>query len=201
MPELRDLDSPGSPDELYRDRGDVEISVPINQGDIFAGIEIPSLAPEPLVVQVVMHPCSLRKGAVLRERITVAPVRPLGENVSDRTWKRRHLNSMLLPDLFEDGTTYHADLRDVAPARTDQLHLPRRISALSNRGILLLQQRLVYAQTRLALPLSDFQAVSKPVLTELEMQESWVSTALDANQDQQDIPTALTAGQLEFSRS
>lgn len=107
---MDELDAPGDPEELYRDRGDVPVTVPLMQGDVFDGITVPGLSDDPITVQVVMHPCSMREaGGQLRERVTAAPVGVLRGGYSGKLWATRNVNQMLLPALREDITHYAAE--------------------------------------------------------------------------------------------
>jgi len=178
---LRSLDAPSTIDELYRDRGAVEITVPLAQGDVFDRIEVPSLGTGPRTVQVVMHPCSLRQGATLRKLITVAPVRKVGGAANEGTWGTKYFNHMLLPGLRDDTVFYVADFREVAPVKSEQLVLNSRIAALSGGGTALLQQRMIFALTRLVVERTQLAVAAAPVLTELELQESWCEIAVEAS--------------------
>lgn len=180
---MDELDAPVDPEELYRDRGDIPVAVPLMQGDVFDGIVVPGLSADPITVQVLLHPCSMRNGATLRHRIAVAPVDVLPGGYSSkaaaaqRLWATKHVNRMLLPELREDTTAYAADFLDTAPVAASDLVLGQRIATLSNAGVVLLQQRMVYSFTRTHPPKQDFEAALEPNFTELEMQESWVECA------------------------
>lgn len=72
---------------------------PILQGDIFEGVHLPGFDGDQYTVQIVTHPCSMRRGQVMNERIQVAPVMA-GQHIDD--WNG-HLMWQPLPDLHEDG--------------------------------------------------------------------------------------------------
>jgi hypothetical protein len=162
------------PDDLYEERGGVSYCRPILQGDIFAGVILPGFGAEPQRVQIVTHPCSMRRGPVINERVQVAPIEKY-QKVPD--WNG-HGRVMPLPDLYEDGVWHAAKFVDLTAVAAGELTVERRIASLSHPGIHLLQQRLVFHNTRLTLPLGDFREMSAPVLAEAEMQEMWVETAL-----------------------
>jgi hypothetical protein len=181
---MLELESPDSIDDLYRDRGSVSVAVPITQGDVFENVPVPGLSEEPMTVQIVMHPCSSRgQGAQLRERVTVIPVTVFDQGISKRTWQR-NFRLMLLPDLRNDGQNFAADFRDLAPARSSSLQLDKRIATLSANGILLLQQRLICANTRYVVDRPRLSEALGPIMTELEIQESWTELALAGNSDE-----------------
>ncbi len=72
------------PERLYAERGSVPLSKPLLQGDVFENVSVPILGDDPLTVQVVNHPCTMRHGMDFVERMSVAPVRsysPINESV------------------------------------------------------------------------------------------------------------------------
>lgn len=161
---------------LYDERGEVSWSRPILQGDVFKDVVLPGFGDEPRIVQIVTHPCAMRRGADLLPRITVAPVEPYGA-VEGTAWDG-HLRVMPLADL-ENGTHYATRFPDVTACPADLVTLDRRIATLSNRGIYTLQQRLIKHYTRLEVPIPVLRQESAPVLEEAEQQRDWVETVLD----------------------
>lgn len=166
------------PDDLYEERNGVSYARPILQGDVFEGIAVPGLGDERLTVQVVMHPCSMRRGAELVERVQVAPV----ESYQRVTNWNGHTRVMPLPDLYKDGKHYAAKFGDTTAVAASSLTLHRRLASLTQQGILVLQQRIVKDHARLDLPLTLFREQSAPVLAEAEMQESWIETSLQGSE-------------------
>lgn len=190
---MNHLDAPGDPEDLYRDRGEVRWSVPVMQGDVFINVPLPTLATEPITVQIVMHPCTMRgAGGRLRSRITVAPVRRLEGKLD---WAG-HVNRMLLPNLHEDGIPYASDFRDVTSVQVEDLTLARRYSALSADGVLLLQQRQAFSVCRCVIDLPTLSEQIAPILTELDMQETWVEEALAAGST--DIEAVVAKANADF---
>jgi hypothetical protein len=63
-------------DALYDERTDVSRARPLLQGDVLDGVVLPGFGEEPMKVQIVAHPCAMRRGADLAQRVTVAPVEP-----------------------------------------------------------------------------------------------------------------------------
>jgi len=162
------------PDELYLERGTVSWSRPIFQGDVFKNIPLPGFPDASYLIQVLTHPCSMRRGTNLNEWIQVAPVKPY-QNVTD--W-HQHGKWMPLPDLLEDGSHYATKFVDLTGVQASKLTLGSRIASLSERGVLALQQRLVRHSTRLELEIEQFRQQSAPVLVEADLQEAWVETVL-----------------------
>lgn len=177
------------PEDLYEERGTVSFARPLLQGDIFAGVIVPGLSTDPVTVQIVTHPCSMRRGTDLNERIQVVPVESY-QRVSD--WGG-HLRVMPLPDLLEDGDHYAAKFVDLSASAAGELTVDKRIASLSQRGILVLQQRLVMHSTRVDMSVTVFREQSAPVLAEAEMQEIW--TELVLGDDPESLAEVAAVGQ------
>ncbi|HET7327627.1 MAG TPA: hypothetical protein VFJ14_10140 [Nocardioidaceae bacterium] len=164
------------PDALYDERGDVSWSRPLLQGDVFDQIVLPGFGDEPRMVQIVTHPCAMRKGPALLPRITVAPVEPYAQMTSQTDWEG-NLRVMPLAELV-DGKHYATKFVDVTAAPAELLTRDRRIATLSNRGIYVLQQRLVKHYTRFDASLGLLRRESAPVLEEAQQQWDWIETVL-----------------------
>lgn len=175
---MRPLGVPASINELYRDRGEIENTIPLAQGDVFDNVDVPALGDAPMTVQVVMHPCSLRQGANLRPRITVAPVRKVGRQDAN-AWRSKYFNHMILPALYGNEDVYVTDFRDLAPVSSDNLTLESRVAVLSAVGTILLQQRMIFAQTRLAIEQHELATAAAPIFAEIDMQETWCECAVE----------------------
>lgn len=176
-------------EDLYEERGAVSYARPLLQGDVFAGVPVPGLSTEALTVQIVTHPCSMRRGTDLNDRIQVVPVETY-QRVSD--WGG-HVRVMPLPDLLEDGGYHAAKFVDLSAAAAGELTVDKRIASLSQRGILVLQQRLVMHSTRVDMSVAVFREQSAPVLAEAEMQEIWTEIVL--GDDLGDLTEVAAAGQ------
>lgn len=165
------------PGALYDERGDVSWARPLLQGDVFDGVVLPGFGDEPMKVQIVTHPCSMRAGrGALLPRITVAPVRPHARIAGQRGWDG-NLRLMPLPEL-EDEQNYATKFVDVTAAPIKLLMRQKRIASLSNKGIYVLQQRLVKHYTRVELGLELLRRQSAAVLVEAEQQWSWLEEVL-----------------------
>jgi hypothetical protein len=151
-----------SPMSSTRERNGVSYARPIIQGDIFEQVVVPGLGDEPRTVQVVMHPCSMRRGAAMVSRIQVAPIESY-DKVGD--WNQ-HVRVMPLPDLNGDGKHFAAKFVDKTAVPTSELTLNKRVASLSQKGILVLQQRIVMDDSRVDIDVSVFRAQSAPVLAE-----------------------------------
>ncbi|WP_139063555.1 hypothetical protein [Streptomyces zinciresistens] len=84
-----------------------------------------------------------------------------------------------MPELHGSGTpNYMGDMIEFITASSANLTAQNRVAALSDEGVLILQQRMVFTQTRLLLPLDRFHSQMAPTFIELELQEEWTEEAL-----------------------
>ncbi|MFH9747754.1 hypothetical protein ACH4MN_25350 [Streptomyces anulatus] len=178
------LDSPESVDGLYASWGeDPSFARPLMQGDVFFDVTLPGISNEPQRAQIVMHPCNMRRGANLVPRVTMVPVSDYTMQAAD--WQKR-VRIMPLPEISGAGSSNAmADLLQFTSVASNQLSPSKRIAALSDAGLLLLQQRLVFTQTRILLSLDRLHEQMSPTFTELELQEDWVEEALALAGDSQ----------------
>jgi|SRR5271166_891286 len=168
------------PEQLYDELGEVARTRPIFQGDVFKDIILPGFGDEPHLVQIVAHPCSMRKGTDFRPRITVAPVER-HKRIEGNDWDG-YLGIMPLAELV-DGNHYAAKFVDVTAAPSELLHTDARIATLSDHGIYVLQQRLVKHYTRFDVDIPTLAKVAAPVLWEMHQQRDWAETVLDDETD------------------
>lgn len=178
------------PDALYDARGTVPWTRPIIQGDVFSGVTLPGFGEAPTLVQIVAHPCAIRRGTDLLPRITVAPLarhkQVLGAGAEG--WDG-HLKFMPMPNLLSDGKHYATQFVDITAAPSEMLTLGNRIASLTNRGIYVLQQRLIKHYTRLEVDISTLRVQSSPVLEEAEQERDWIETVLGGEPDDIDAVT------------
>lgn len=168
------LDSPVDAEEIYLDRGgDIDPYRPVCQGDIFLDVEIPGLD-RGHGVMVIAHPCVMRAGPRLRPKATVIPVVAY-ERVPFESWPTSHLRVFPLPalDPSQPDRAHAARFDEFGTVPTDALDLDRRVAMLSQRGVLLLQQRFIHSVSRAEIPLSILLEASAAVFEELELQENW----------------------------
>lgn len=163
------------PDALYDERSDVSRARPLLQGDVFDGVALPGFGDDPRKVQIVAHPCAMRTGASLTPRITVAPVEPY-QAVRGKAWDD-HARVMPLAELVS-GKHFAAKFVDITACPVELLTKARRIATLSNRGIFVLQQRLIKHYTRAEMELEVLRSQSAPVLTEAQLLWDWLETVL-----------------------
>jgi hypothetical protein len=153
-------------DALYDERADVSWARPLLQGDVFDNVVLPGFGDEPMKVQIVNHPCSMR----------TAPVHPHARIAGQKAWDG-NMRLMPLPELA-DGQNYATRFVDVTAAPVELLTRAARIASLTNVGIYVLQQRLVKHYTRIEPELELLRKKSSPVLVEAELQQDWVEEVL-----------------------
>lgn len=176
---MTDREAPSSPEQLYEDVGDALMARPLLQGDVFRDVVVPGFDQDEGIVMITQHPCSMRAGASLRKRLTVAVVRRRNMPVTASQWQG-YGSAMLLPNLLGDGADYEADFRDTGVVLSESLHRIRRLAALTNYGVSVLQQRLVFYLTRLTVDLPTLADAFEDIAAETELQWEWTEAALSA---------------------
>jgi len=166
------------------------------QGDVVDKVLVAGLNEEPITVLIVAHPCSMRRGSKLADRVAIAPIKLFGR-VTEKTWSESS-NLMPLPDLRSDSKDYMADLREITSIKSSELSADRRIATLSPDGLLILQQRFINVLTRFKVPVSDLAQQISPVLVETELQRDWTEAALDARAVDQEILDTIAGAEEEF---
>ncbi len=167
------LDAPRSREELYLARGAVDAYRPICQGDVFLPMLLPERDEECMAL-VASHPCAMRAGPRLRDRVTLVPVISY-QSVALDAWSSGHYRCLPLPELLPDAPDdgYAAMLDEPVTVSSHRLDPIARVALLTDTGITLLQQRSIHNLSRFAPPLSALREVSAAVLEELELQETW----------------------------
>ena len=89
-------------------------------------------------------------------------------------WPTGHFSVMPLPE-FDSGGMARAAARfdEVGMIATVELTTDRRVAYLSERGILILLQRLIYRQSRADISIETLGLACAPVLAEAELLEEW----------------------------
>lgn len=182
MPDEQTTDDLGKPpglDEIYGARGDeVAIHRPRLQGDVSRGIALPGLDDDDKhsLALIVDHPCSMRSGVQLRERVQMVRVRP-EPDLPKNEWPTGFYRLFPLPKLIPgDKRCYAAFFDEVAMVPQEALQSEDRMACLSELGILLLQQRLVHHLTRVIVRPETLREASIPILEEADLQEDWSAT-------------------------
>lgn len=182
-----------SPDELYLARGEEVAPLrPLFTGDVLADVAIPGVKDEGMAI-VVAHPCSMRgKEARLYPRVLAAAVRS-SEKIGQGAWVKGHFALMPLPDLCEPGELCVAHLDEIGRSLTDDLLTAERIACLSNVGVNLLQQRLIFRLTRHEVPTFRLQQASAHVFEEADLLEEWNETVCAAGLSPEDAAARFEA--------
>jgi hypothetical protein len=178
------LDTPSSSDDLYDARDD-EVSAyrPLFQGDVLSDVVLAEFGDELKTIMVLSHPCSIRQGPTLRDRITVAPVDARPTRISNKTWADSYFALMPLPGLFpteDDSPFRYVDFNQVTSMRSEALRSGRRVACLSEYGVQLLQQRHVFHYTRVLVDLPTIHRALAPTFIEMELEQDWVEATVGA---------------------
>jgi len=161
--------------DLYDYRGRVPAWLPYQQGDVFSDVAMPGQ--DAGLAMLFLHPCTMRQGTRLRDRLTV--VRVTSEStrkVLDEPahWVGRN-KVMPLPDLLADQASTHvADFMEIATVTAAELPRASRVAQLSLTGRLQMQQRVVFHLTRYAPKLDDLERATESVELEAQQQADWV---------------------------
>jgi hypothetical protein len=195
-PSRRELDGPESVEDLYDARGDeVDEFRPVCQGDIYRGLQMPGFDEDELMM-LVAHPCSLRKGAALRPRLQASPVRGY-DKVPLNKWGG-HGRVFPLPDVLP-GPHLATVLTEMGVVQSADLSGANRVARLSRRGILLLQQRIIYTLAHAVVGLDTLEAYNALALDEIELLEGW-NEKLCADLTGSDLQAAIAQTAHEFEQ-
>lgn len=161
--------------DLYLARGqDVNSSRPAFTGDVFGDVPIPGVQDGGMAI-VVAHPCTMRgPQARMRERVLVAAVRahsPIGREA----WARGYYDLMPLPELI-NGNLHVGRFDELGKALTVDLTTGKRVACLSEYGVNLLQQRLIWHLTLLEVETFRIQEAFAHTFEEADLLEEWTDT-------------------------
>lgn len=117
------LQSPESADELYLETSEVPWSRPLFQGDIFRDVSLLGSSASKVAVMLITHPCSMRRGSSLRERLAGVRVVEF-QKLPFSQWRTGHYDVMPLPGPVADALDMShpaADFRDIGGVPTCEL--------------------------------------------------------------------------------
>lgn len=157
--------------DLYLSR-DSEVSIcrPLFTGDVFR-VEANS------AWMVAAHPCTMRgKGAKLLPTTLVVPVSEMQQPPRIDKWADGFFRYMPLPDLL--GSFRVAEFDGMTRIDTAALVITQRVACLSQFGINLFQQRMVFHLTRLEVTTTSLGAAFAHTFAEAELLEEWVEEAV-----------------------
>lgn len=177
------LDGPSDDEEQYLAKNeDIGALRPLSQGDVFQGITLPGFpAGDHDTILLSSHPCSLRAGANLKPRLQAVPVRAW-QRVPPSTWPDSHLRVFPLPGLAAGHAA--AVLTESGVVTPAQLGAAKRIAVMSERGTLLLQQRIIWAMAHAKVGIDTLEEFSAPAFAELELLEYWNELLCDESAEQ-----------------
>jgi hypothetical protein len=142
------------------------------------------------------HPCSMRRGAHVREHLQVARVE-VGQPIPLTSWDGSY-GVMPLPELLAPGDLRHrATFEFAGRVPTASLALKQRVACLSAAGITLLLQRLAFSQTRVTVDLDTLHEAIAHVLEEADLLEEWLSSRCQAN-DEGAVAAAIRVEEEKF---
>ena len=155
--------------------------LPYNQGDIFAGVSLPGIESDSddNFAMLFMHPCTMREGVRLTQRVTMVQVRRKhATKVLDepRYWKSPKV--MPLPDLPGGGVSTHfADFMLISTVDSTVIPRDARVAQLSALGRHHMLQRIIFHLTRSAPSIDTIESSVLRVQAELALQADWVAAA------------------------
>lgn len=169
------LARPETEDELYLARGEeVEAFRPVLTGDVFRDVGIPGVGIPHQQAMVISHPCTMRRGPALIARLQMLPVYE-HQKVPLEQWPRGHFRVCPLPGLDPATPDVHfaASYEETGMVESTLLTPERRMACLTERGILLVQQRQIYVASRADIALALLEQASAHVFAEAELLEDW----------------------------
>lgn len=186
------LDPLPSVDDLFDYRGTAGTAegpplwLPHHQGDVFQDVKISGFtydAAERPLAMLFLHPCTMRRGAVLKDAVTMIRVSLLTPKMRAEPafWVTR-FTEMPLPDLGGTGHNTHVGaFLEIGTVQSQELHRSKRVATLSLQGRTIMQQRIINHFTRLVPTLNELQQATRAVETEIELQTDWVQGACKQN--------------------
>jgi hypothetical protein len=164
------VEAPSTDQELWLAIGtEVNPNRPLFTGDVFPDIVVAGqddLGP----AMIVAHPCSMRgKNGAIMDRVLMAPIRPY-QKVPLEKWPRGHFGVFPIPGI-DASAAVHLDL--LGTVRSAGLEPFTRTACMSERGVNLLQQRLVMRLTRVDIPTRTFHEAFSHTYEEADLLEEW----------------------------
>lgn len=123
---------------------------------------------------LIAHPCSMRRGAHVRDYVQMTRVEE-GPPIASSGWDGNY-GVLPLPELFAPADLRHRATFELAGrVQTSALQVNSRIACLSTQGITLLLQRLAFNYTRVVVELDVIHEAIAHVLEEADLLEEWLS--------------------------
>lgn len=170
-----DLETPGSPEDLYLARGPEADE--LRERPVFTG-DLIQLASTGGPICVLQHPCAFRNGSKLVNRILVGDVAEVSDIPKD--WSTGHFKAMFLPDIEGENTkAVRVKFQDIQILTPQQLDEGERIAILSAYGVNLLLQRWIHHNARIVVPTSRLETSTAGPFDEADLVGDSVPDLLD----------------------
>lgn len=171
------LETPDSWDSIYSARGEeIEDARPPFTGDVYDA--------EGSLLMLVQHPCALRRGVAMYDRLLVVKVKSSGKPRSN--WAAHAFTEMPLPELNEEH--YIGDFTEVDIIESTSLQRSPRLAVLSQLGVNLLLQRWVYHCSRVVVPTITYDEQTYGPYNEADLAQEWIT-----DHPETDVQEALEA--------
>lgn len=165
------LIEPSGDDEILDTDPEAERFSAIMTGDVFGSVSLIG-EPDPLTVMVAGHPCTIRGAhGALRPRVACLRVVEY-QRVPYRVWPTGHRNVFPLPESVGLGNVA-ADLQEWVTVDSTELRRPDRKLTLTERGFVVLHQRIVASLTRVVVDPVEIERAAHHVLREAELERDW----------------------------
>jgi len=168
-------------DELVAPRGDGEIwdletealrLRPHMTGDVFSGVDDGD--GEPVAVMIVGHPCVIRGSrGTLAARVPCCLIKQMQGPVPYEEWLDGRFDRLPVADALGLGEHHAAYMLEWRSVRRAELLRGRRVGTMTERGVLVLQQRFTHAITRCAVVLADFEKGTRTEMREADLEYDW----------------------------
>jgi hypothetical protein len=186
---------------------------PISTGDIFLDAPVAGSTEEDLasgLTMVLSHPSAMRRGPELETRVRGGPVVEV-DGLSTVKYTPKHFDVFALPCLGEvarenghavaDGR-WAAQLVPGGSVDSASLDVRQRVACLSPKGVTVLLQKLVHADTRAAVREDTIEGTIAAKLEEVEQLQTWNETlAAPKVEDGGDLAEELLSVARDFDQT
>lgn len=166
------LIEPSGDDEIFDADPEALRFSAIMTGDVFESVSLVGES-DPITVMVAGHPCTIR-GAHGALRPRVACVRVINyQRVPYRVWPTGHRNVFPIGASVGLGNVA-ADLQEWVTVDSTELRRANRRLTLTERGFVVLHQRIVASLTRVIVDPVEIERAAHHVQREAELERDWV---------------------------
>ncbi len=184
-----ELIAPEGDDELFDCDEEALALKPVMTGDIFLGVRVPG-EPQPADVMIAGHPCTIRRGAILAERVPCARIVD-HQWVPYHRWPNYDKSHFPLSGGAGVGEDRCVALWDWLGVPAIELLRSRRQTTLQDQGIYVFLQRLIHSFSRFAPPVSVLREASGHVLAEAELEYTWMLELFDGEPDSSEMQALI----------